>query len=202
MRKEPTLYDYASFLEEIKTRIRRAQVKAVWAVNSELVRHYWGIGHIIDERQRREGWGASVIPRLAKELRNELPELKGFSERNIKLMLAFYREYPNPAEIVQQPAAQMPPSEKSLQSTVNSVPNPIVQPPVAQLPDSLFWALPWAHHVILIQKVKNLSVRRWYMEQTLANGWSRIVLSLMIANLFLQSKIVHHRSSMNLEAAE
>jgi hypothetical protein len=36
-----------------------------------------------------------------------LPEIKGFSERNIKLMLSFYQEQLNPAEIVQQPAAQI-----------------------------------------------------------------------------------------------
>lgn len=40
-------------------------------------------------RQRREGWGASVIPRLSGDLHNELPEVKGFSERNIKLMVQF-----------------------------------------------------------------------------------------------------------------
>ncbi|MCK7510533.1 MAG: DUF1016 N-terminal domain-containing protein [Desulfobacterales bacterium] len=88
----------------MKGRIREAQVRAVFTVNSELVRLYWDIGRIIDARQRHEGWGAAVIPRLAKELNNELPELKGFSERNIKRMLAFYREYPTP--IVPQAAAQ------------------------------------------------------------------------------------------------
>ena len=31
-----------------------------------------------------------------------------------------------------------------------------------------------------MQKVKDYSTRRWYMEQTLANGWSRNVLALQI----------------------
>jgi hypothetical protein len=31
----------------------------------------------IDDRQRKEGWGAAIIPRLARELRNESPEEKG-----------------------------------------------------------------------------------------------------------------------------
>jgi predicted nuclease of restriction endonuclease-like (RecB) superfamily len=51
---------------------------------------------------------------------------------------------------------------------------------VAQLPDAPFWSIPWFHHVILMQKVKDLPTRRWYMEQTLANGWSRNVLALQI----------------------
>ena len=42
--------------------------------------------------------------------------------------------------------------------------------PVALLQESLFWTVPWAHHVILIEKIKDISTRRWYMEQTLANG--------------------------------
>ena len=48
------------------------------AVNSELVQLYWDIGQIIAGRQQQEGWGAAVIPRLARELRNELPDVKGF----------------------------------------------------------------------------------------------------------------------------
>jgi predicted nuclease of restriction endonuclease-like (RecB) superfamily len=52
--------------------------------------------------------------------------------------------------------------------------------PVAKLPDSLLWAVPWAHHVILMEKVEDLPTRRWYMEQTLAQGWSRNTLALQI----------------------
>ena len=48
------------------------------------------------------------------------------------------------------------------------------------MPATTFWAVPWAHHVIIVQKVKDLSTRRWYMEQTLANGWSRNILALQI----------------------
>jgi predicted nuclease of restriction endonuclease-like (RecB) superfamily len=34
--------------------------------------------------------------------------------------------------------------------------------------------------MLLIQKVKDIATRRWYMQQTLAQGWSRNVLDLMI----------------------
>jgi len=96
---------YATLLADIKQRVRRAQVRAMLAVNAELIRLYWDIGRVIDERQQQEGWGAGVIPRLARDLHNDLPEEKGFSERNIKQMLAFYREYAQ-LSFVQQPAAQ------------------------------------------------------------------------------------------------
>ena len=61
----------------------------------------------INQRQRREGWGAAVIPRLAQELNNELPEVKGFSERNIGRMIAFYRENPRLSGFLPQLAAKL-----------------------------------------------------------------------------------------------
>jgi predicted nuclease of restriction endonuclease-like (RecB) superfamily len=159
--------DFAALLADVKSRIQAAQTRAVLSVNAELVRLYWDIGRIIDGRQQREGWGAAVIPRLALALHNELPEVKGFSERNIKRMLAFYREYRAPAAIVPQAAAQIRSASK-------------VPQPAAQLIDSILWSIPWFHHVILMEKVKDTPTRRWYMKQTLTNGWSRNVLAMQI----------------------
>jgi hypothetical protein len=59
------LTHYAKLLADIKARIQAAQTRAVLAVNAELIRLYWGIGRLLDERQAAEGWGAGVIPRLA-----------------------------------------------------------------------------------------------------------------------------------------
>jgi hypothetical protein len=147
---------FADLLSEVKGRIQSAQTRAVVSLNAELVRLYWDIGRIIAERQRREGWGAAVIPRLSRELKNELPELKGFSERNIKRMLAFYRAYPDPAAIVPQPAALFPSTPILPQPATKTASVPKVPQPVAQLFNSLLWSVPWAHHVILMDKVAGL----------------------------------------------
>ena len=161
--------NFTTLLKEIKGRIQQAQTLAVLSVNAELIRLYWDIGRMIDGRQQEEGWGAAVIPRLCRELTNELPEEKGFSERNIKRMLAFFREYPDPATIVPQPVAQLPASTK--------VPQAVAQTGTST--DSLLWAIPWGHHALLMEQV-DAGNRLWYMQQTLANGWSRNVLQLMI----------------------
>jgi predicted nuclease of restriction endonuclease-like (RecB) superfamily len=159
--------DFALLLTEVKQRIQLAQTQAVLAVNSELVRLYWDIGGIIDARQKLEGWGAAVIPRLARELKNEMPELKGFSERNIGRMIAFYREYPDPPAFLPQAAAKI--------SSPAKVPQP-----AAKSGTALLWAIPWFHHIVLMEKVKDIPTRYWYMEQTLANGWSRNILAMQI----------------------
>jgi DUF1016 N-terminal domain len=78
-RTEELPADYPQFLAEIKARIAGARTRAVLAVNSELIGLYWEIGHEILERERREGWGARVINRLASDLRREFPGIAGFS---------------------------------------------------------------------------------------------------------------------------
>jgi predicted nuclease of restriction endonuclease-like (RecB) superfamily len=171
---------YADLLMDVKSRIQQAQTRAVLAVNAELVRLYWDIGRVIAERQNAEGWGAGVIPRLALELKNDLPELKGFSERNIGRMIAFYRQYPEPVAILPQPVAKLPEMPILPQAVAKLASAPVVQQPAAQPPESLLWLVPWAHHVTIIEKVADVATRRWYMEQTLANGWSRNVLALQI----------------------
>lgn len=160
---------YRQVLTDIKQRVRHAQTRAVMAVNAELIRLYWEIGALIDARQQQEGWGAGVIPALAHDLHNDLPEEKGFSERNIKRMLAFYREYPH-LEFVPQPVAQIGK-------------NPEVPQAVALFPTDLLCALPWGHHAELMAKVKDLPARRWYMQAAIEHGWSRNILLMQIESL-------------------
>jgi type I restriction enzyme S subunit len=94
------------------------------------------------ERMR---WGAGVIPRLARDIANDMPEVKGFSERNIGYMIRFACEY-GARPILQQPVAKLP---------AGGSPS-IVPQAAAQLANSddltilqqLAAKLPWFHHVI------------------------------------------------------
>ena len=86
---------YAPLLADLKTRVRAAQVRAVLSVNRELILLYWHIGREILRCQRDEGWGAKVVERLAKDLRAEFPEMRGFSRANLLSMRAFAEVYPD-----------------------------------------------------------------------------------------------------------
>jgi len=97
---------YIGLLGDIKARIRQAQVKATLSANAEMILMYWDIGCMLQERQNQEGWGASIIPRLSRDLRNEFPEMKGFSEHNIGYMVRFVREYGS-LPILQRPVAKL-----------------------------------------------------------------------------------------------
>jgi predicted nuclease of restriction endonuclease-like (RecB) superfamily len=80
-----------------------------------------------------------------------LPEIKGFSERNLGYMLRFSKEY----SILQQTVAKLDYKQ-------------------------LLLSIPWGHNIILIEKIKDLEARFWYMQQTIANDWVRDTLVAMI----------------------
>jgi predicted nuclease of restriction endonuclease-like (RecB) superfamily len=103
----PLPTEYGPLLEELKEQIRTAQVRAVVAVNRELVLLYWGLGKRILAAQSDQGWGTKVIERLSRDLAHAFPDMKGFSPRNLKYMRAFAAAWPD-EPIVQQVVAQIP----------------------------------------------------------------------------------------------
>jgi predicted nuclease of restriction endonuclease-like (RecB) superfamily len=100
--------EYHAFLATIKARIQQAQLKAVVAVNTELIGLYWQIGQEIWQRQQKEGWGAKVIDHLSADLHAAFPQMKGFSVRNLQYMRTFAEAYPDEAQFTQQAVAQIP----------------------------------------------------------------------------------------------
>jgi predicted nuclease of restriction endonuclease-like (RecB) superfamily len=84
---------YAQLLNSVKDRIRKAQYDALKAVNKELIDLYGDIGRIIVERQEKEGWGKSVVEKLAADLQKEFPGIQGFSAQNLWRMKQFYQAY-------------------------------------------------------------------------------------------------------------
>ncbi len=98
---------YAEWLADLKARILGAQQRAALAVNRELVLLYWQIGCDILARQTAQGWGAKVIERLAHDLRNAFPDMKGFSRANLLYMRAFAEAWPDEANF-QQAVGQLP----------------------------------------------------------------------------------------------
>lgn len=87
--------DYAAQLSQLKHQIRSAQIRAALSVNRELIHLYWHIGQVLLERQRSARWGAKVLDQLSADLRQEFPDMKGFSSTNLKYMRSFAAAYPD-----------------------------------------------------------------------------------------------------------
>ncbi len=99
--------EYAQWFTELKSSISQKRLQIVLASNAAMVMLYWDIGQRILEKQENQGWGARIIDRLAQDLRDAFPEMKGFSARNLKYMRAFAKAWPD-RQIVQEVLAQLP----------------------------------------------------------------------------------------------
>jgi hypothetical protein len=122
---------YGELLDELKARVRAAQIKAAVAANRELIHLYWDIGRLIVERQQKEGWGQGVIERLAGDIQRAFPGLTGFSRSNVFRMRAFYLAYQSAGEIVAQPVRQL--SSAKVPQALGQISRQKVAQPVRQL---------------------------------------------------------------------
>lgn len=159
--------NYGELLEDLKVRIRAAQVKAALSVNRELIALYWDIGRSIVERQRAESWGKAIVERLSDDLGREFPGLEGFSARNIWHMRSFYLAYEPEGRKLKQPVSE---SGKAARAHAAQELEPGILPQAVS-------EIPWGHNIVLLQKLKDPAVRLWYARQTVENGWSRAMLT-------------------------
>ena len=139
--------DYGLILQDLKEKIRQARLRASVVVNAQLLQVYWEIGQTILEQQKKLGWGAKIIDRLAADLKMEFEDMRGLSVRNLKYMRAFAEAYP---QFVQSSLAQL--------QIIENQKSGIVQPVVAQL-EKLVGQLPWTHNIVLLDKLPTLEER-------------------------------------------
>lgn len=83
-----------AFINAVGSEIQQAQVRLITAANAQMLFHYWKVGNYILYHQQQHGWGSKIIKQLAKAIRFNYPEKKGYSERNLTYMCQFARTYP------------------------------------------------------------------------------------------------------------
>lgn len=86
--------DLNAFIHAVGSEIQQAQVRLITAANAQMLFHYWKMGNYILYYQNLYGWGSKIIKQLAKAIRFNYPEKKGYSERNLTYMCQFARTYP------------------------------------------------------------------------------------------------------------
>jgi len=153
----PDFSKYADIVAKLKHKIREARLQAALTINAQMLAIYWEIGNTIAEQEKTEGWGKKIVDTLAKDLKAEFPEMRGFSPRNLRYMRDFAMVYPHFAILQTMPARSEHIEE-----------NLILQEQLAKLS--------WYHHTTLLDKIKDEKERQFYIEQTVVNGWSRDIM--------------------------
>jgi predicted nuclease of restriction endonuclease-like (RecB) superfamily len=176
--------NYLNILQGLKEKIVQTRQRVSLSANAQLLTLYWEIGKTIDNMEQEQGWGAKTVEKLSLDLKTSFPEMKGLSARNLRYMRDFCKAYPlfsapiSPVEILQQPAAKIQSSEK--QADI------ILQQAAAKLNEASMTNLelaqiPWSHHQVLLDKLKDDESRKFYIQQIIKNGWSRSILVQQIS---------------------
>lgn len=170
-----TIEEYNQWAHNVFATIEKSKLQATLVVNESLLTLYFLLGKEIVERQEVLGWGAQVVNLLSADLLRRYPKESGFSERNLKYMRQFAKEYPH-FPFLQVPLAQLETNPIAWKSALNNSTDKkgFVQVPLAQIT--------WYHHISLISRVKETEKRAFYITKTAENGWSRDIMLLQIDN--------------------
>jgi len=146
--------EYKDWLKNLKTRFQTAQIKASMRVNTTLLEFYWELGAGIVEKQKNTQWGSGFLKQLSADLKEDFPDVKGFSEVNLQHIRRWYKFYCD--------------ADSNSITTCYEIE-----------PSSLF-QIPWGQNIVIISKCKTVDEALFYVNETIINGWSRAVLTHQI----------------------
>lgn len=139
---------YSEFLNEIVSMVQNYRVLAVYSVQTISNQLYWNIGELILNKQNEYGWGKSIVEKISKDLNNRIGEGISWSPRNLWFMRQLVAEYSDVKQAVSD----------------------------FQFLKQLVSEVPWGQNILIIQKVKDIKARIFYLESTIKNKYSRSVL--------------------------
>lgn len=144
---------YRGWISEVSKRFHQSQIKAAVKVNDEMLRFYWQLGKELHDRKDKFSYGQSFYKTISRDLRRELPDVKSFSETNLRYMQKFAELY---SEV-----SNLPQLGEDFRSEE-------IEP---------LFAIPWGHHKIIIDKCNgNPKKALFFVNQVIQNNWSRAVL--------------------------
>lgn len=144
---------YREWISEVSKRFHQSQIKAAVKVNDEMLRFYWQLGKELHDRKDKFSYGQSFYKTISRDLRRELPDVKSFSETNLRYMQKFAELY----------------------SKISNLPQ-VGEDFRSEEIEPLF-AIPWGHHKIIIDKCNgNPKKALFFVNQVIQNNWSRAVL--------------------------
>jgi predicted nuclease of restriction endonuclease-like (RecB) superfamily len=147
--------EYCKWIDEIVSRYELRRTIAVSKANEQLLRFYWSVGEDIAKKKAVSKWGDGIIATMSRDLSDRVPDTGGFSVTNLGYVKRFYELY-----------SQL---DKFYPQLVGNT-------KYEKLKEAIF-LVPWGHHHYIIDKfLENPKRAFYYIQLTLANGWSRAML--------------------------
>lgn len=170
--------NYLEFIRTLKQEIINSRYQAARLANREQLSLYYKTGGMLSEKVKAQKWGTKVLEQIAVDLQSNLPGLKGFSFTSLKKMRQFYEAYP---ELGIRPSVTAQIGNMDLAALqVGDEIRPLV---TTQL--EIFWSISFTHHILLLNRCKDVEERLFYIENSATQFWSVNVMEHQIdADLF------------------
>ena len=165
--------EYKNWIGQLSNRYRTAQIKAAVAVNSEMLHFYWELGRDIVDMQTGNKYGSKFFENLSRDLKEALPEAKGFSVKNLYYIRRFYLMYSN----------LFPHLEGKFPEVMGNLANENFPQVMGNLqsPEYLISKIPWGHHRFLIDRFFDEPTPvLFYLKEIVKNSWSQNILDHML----------------------
>lgn len=179
----------------IKTAILQGQYEAAKDVNRVQLALYYAIGRYLALNTRKGVWGTGALQAISGRLRKELPGLRGFSVSSLKNMRLFYEEWSfldthSPIAIgetqnsgnqqfINSPIAIGELDEDESDSIID-IDYSLQVPATGDFPVEDFFRVPFTHHIRIIEGIKDLSSRYYYLHRTVEEHLSADKLGQLI----------------------
>ncbi len=152
---------YIQAVELIKKAILQSQYNAIRLANQEQLKLYFGIGRYISENSRSGYWGTGALEFISERLRSDLPGLVGFSLTSMKNMRKFYEAWAS----IEDKSAIAVADLQGIEDEAIAIRQPEL--PISDgFPLSEFFAVPFTHHIRILEKEKDQDARIYYIQRT------------------------------------
>lgn len=167
---------------EIAKLIQTSRANALRAVNAELVNLYWNVGAYISHKLSQSEWGDKTVSELAKYLKANYPELKGFEKSNLHRMVKFYDAYANEDFVPQLVDAVRPQLENPEKIEIVDTVRPLLKNEIVaavrqqfvpmDIRKTLLGKLSWSHHRTIFSRCKMDVEREFYLRMSIKENYS------------------------------
>lgn len=167
---------------EIASLIQQSRNNALRAVNAELVNLYWNVGAYISQKLQHSEWGDKTVSELAKYLKQNEPDLKGFDRRGLYRMVQFYETYvleefvsPLVSQIEQQQGKEI---VSPVVTQLENQPETQIVSPVSRqfvpmdIRQTILGKVSWTNHLIIFTRCKMDVEREFYLRMSIKENYS------------------------------
>lgn len=167
-------HQYDNAAEIIKAAILKSQYEASKDINRIQLGLYFGIGKFLSEKTRNAKWGTNALQTISDKLQSDLPGLRGFSVTNLKNMRTFYDNWKSmdykssvaTDEISSVATGEINDVEEEGGVIIGRENNAIRIDDIGSFPIEDFFKIPFSHHMLVIEKVKEIEARYYYIHRT------------------------------------